>query len=134
MGSIRVQESRSEWSGLTVSVIRRHWPSGLGPSAPRAEMSAIPSSYYSIQSSLMRICVRIIRVWISKRIDTCTYYTPRMLFACLVEVGAVVSKVLSALHAYSYAFEQVVNLIHDGCPGALKKLLHYWSSGFRKKS
>ena len=41
MGSIRVQETRSEWSGHTVRVVRRHGPSGPGPSGPRAEMSAI---------------------------------------------------------------------------------------------
>ena len=40
MGSIRVQETRSEWSGHTVRVVRRHGPSGPGPSGPRAETRA----------------------------------------------------------------------------------------------
>ena len=41
MGSIRVQETRSEWSGHTVRVVRRHGPSGPGPSGPRGPLFAI---------------------------------------------------------------------------------------------
>ena len=54
MGSIRVQETRSEWSGRTVRVVRRHGPSGPGPSGPQFEKTS-PIHLTQIPVPSMRI-------------------------------------------------------------------------------
>ena len=65
MGSIQVQETRSEWSGLTVWVVRSHGPSGPGPRGPRAKMSAIPTR--DMWSERMDVLARVLQFdWIIK--------------------------------------------------------------------